>query len=354
MSSSVCGLPPAYRSPPVADSRSDADGGGRRARTETIGAVATSRRPSSRLARCLSISTSVARPAATSPARVCSTVATLEAGARRGRHREVGGRPRRRPGRGSAAVGAPFARRRGRRPGRPAGNGIRPGPGWPGPGRARVRRYRPGAAAPGRHPRRPATLRGAARRPGRRPPRPAAAGGRGRGARGSGRRDPPEAGRWSRRDAAPRPRRRPLPGPRGVPEPGDVDVGGHHRARRAHPGGQPGGHPRTAGPDLPAAPARADTRLLEDPEGRRVEELGDGGQPDAGLGLPVVQQVPACPVGRFTRPVAGRTAQESTRRRKLRSPSPRNSARKPASTGKMTYRGMWGASVKAARMPSLM
>ena len=73
--------------------------------------------------------------------------------------------------------------------------------------------------------------------------------------------------------------------------PGHVDVGGQHVTLRAHPCGQPPDDRVAAGPHLPAAPAGGDAELLHVGEGRRVEELGERGEPLGGGLLGVGQQV---------------------------------------------------------------
>ena len=91
-------------------------------------------------------------------------------------------------------------------------------------------------------------------------------------------------------------------------------------------------------PHLPAVPAAPDAEILEVPEGRGIEERGQGRR----AGLPasacwLSSRYPSSPATghRRARPPPGREplAQDSTRRRKLRRPSPRNRARKPVSTG---------------------
>jgi hypothetical protein len=70
-----------------------------------------------------------------------------------------------------------------------------------------------------------------------------------------------------------------------------VDVGRHDPPGRADLLGEPGHHGCAARPDLPAAPAGPDAEALDVPEGRGVEESGEGVEALSRLGLPVVEEI---------------------------------------------------------------
>ena len=72
---------------------------------------------------------------------------------------------------------------------------------------------------------------------------------------------------------------------------GHVDVGGQHVTLRSHPPGQPPDDRVASGPHFPAAPAGRDAQAIHVGEGRRVEELGERGEPLGGGLLGVGQQV---------------------------------------------------------------
>ena len=108
----------------------------------------------------------------------------------------------------------------------------------------------------------------------------------------------------------------------GRTEPREVDVAGQDRAVGTDPVGHPSRDLRPPGADLPTLPAGTDAGVVEDTAGGGVEQLGQRSQPGARLRLPVVEQV--------------LVAQESTRRRKLRSPRPRNSTTNATTTGYTT------------------
>ncbi len=299
---------------------------GWRPHAEIIGEVAKSSPPASTAARCRSISSSVASPSATSRSRICSTVArsrTVHAGAG---HREegVGGHIDQpavaEPGEGppEGGVGPPLGQQ-GRNPRRSRLART---------ARARTRRCRSGAGAPGRRPRPAATPRAEH-------PTMAAMASPRRGTwtrtsgRGSGRRARRAAGRaptsWT---AGPRRAGRPAP-----PHPRQVDVGGQHRAR---PGPTRSAiQDATLGPPAPTSQQRQPVRDAESRgAGRSRGRTGWPGRRAARRPRPAGCRAGTLVPGRRARGRSGSAAaQESTRRRKLRSPSPRKSARKPVSTG---------------------
>jgi hypothetical protein len=78
-------------------------------------------------------------------------------------------------------------------------------------------------------------------------------------------------------------------------------------------------------------PTLGDSEVLHVPERRRVEERGERTEPISGFHLPIVEKVAVPRVLGVIVRFGG--AQDSTRLRKFRSPSPKKSARKAASTG---------------------
>ncbi len=116
-----------------------------------------------------------------------------------------------------------------------------------------------------------------------------------------------------------------------VGHPPEVDVGGQHRAPGADPLRHPGGNARTAGPDLPATPPPGDPEVLQVSERRRVEQRSQCIEAGSRRGLPIVEKVLGLLVSRTV--LVTWFAQDSTRRRKFRSPSPKKSTRKPVRTG---------------------
>ncbi len=75
--------------------------------------------------------------------------------------------------------------------------------------------------------------------------------------------------------------------------PRHVDVGGEDMAPGSHPPRQPLHHRCSPGTDLPATPTRCDAELLHVGEGRRVEELDEGGEALCGGACGVREQVGA-------------------------------------------------------------
>ena len=236
-----------------------------------IRAVARSMPPAATLARCGSMSASVAMPAATSPPRMCWMVAAssaAHAGRRSGSRRRpaTSASPASRSRRGSAA------RRRGRRRAPPAARGSRRGGGsQPLLGRAAL------VGAEQRLQRRVGVLeqQRAARDAAPRPSWQRAARGR-RGApapaRACTRSKAPGPGRGSvrRRGGEPRPPppARPGPMPRRCRSRARARSGRPaRRARRAHG--------RSAGADLPAPPTGRDAERVEVPERHGIEDRGE-------------------------------------------------------------------------------
>ena len=277
--------------------------------------------------------------------RVCSTVArsrTALAGDVTGKwaSASTSTSPRRRNSRGRVRPNDRSA------PRRPAASGSRSGPGWPAPGPVRARRCRRAAGGPGRRPRRRATRPGAAGRPGS----AAIATRSGRWTRSS-RAWIRSKGPVGRGSAATSWRRTVTPAGPGRPS----------RTRRCRwPGPsrsgptRPASHAATVGPPAPTSqqrhpgPTPVDS---EDPEGGGVEQLADGGQPGARLGLPVVEQVAvAVPPGRLRdrserphrAPTARRRRSEPERRRTIARRAPGGVGRR---SGRATGPGRrWPAS----------